>query len=77
MAKKSFISNEEIKKIAYEIWKKWCSGKPKEQVLKIKKRLLKDNQVYWKFFKSVIKEGSNPTKALLKVIADCTQNKKI
>jgi hypothetical protein len=75
--KKQVKSNEEIEKIAYETWRQWSSSQPKEQVLEIKRCLLKNNQLYWKTFKSSIQDGSNPTNALLKVIVDCYRRGKI
>ncbi|MCF8163440.1 MAG: hypothetical protein K9J78_06280 [Polynucleobacter sp.] len=68
--KKPTISKEDAEKIAYKTWKEWGVNQSKEYVLAIEKYLKLHDDACWEKFKSMIQGGSNPTRALLRVLND-------
>jgi hypothetical protein len=69
--KKPSISKDDVDKIAYKTWKEWSTNQSKENVSAIEKCLKLNNDAQWEKFKSMIQNGSNPARALLRVMADC------
>lgn len=69
--KKPSISKDDIDKIAYKTWKEWSANQSKENVLAVEKCLKLNDDAHWEKFKSMIQDGANPAKALLRVMADC------
>ena len=68
--KKPSMVSADVDKIAYKTWKNWSKNQSKENVSAIEKYLRLNDGAHWENFKSMIMSGSNPAKALLKVMAD-------
>lgn len=73
--KKPSMASNDVDKIAYKTWKNWSENQSKENVSAIEKYLRLNDGAHWAKFKSMILNGSNPTKALLRVVADCKYKK--